>query len=84
MVPLMAQWQVESDVWQHHQLDELEAGYDWVGLYVKARLEDTKAAPFAIIGGLTDGRKAVLAVESGQQGLKSPGPPSSGICSIGG
>jgi transposase-like protein len=36
-------------------------------LYVKAGLEDTKAALLVIIGALKDGRKVVLAVESGQR-----------------
>jgi hypothetical protein len=51
---------------------------------VKACREDTKAARFAIIGDLTDGREVVLALEGGQQGAKSLEPRSSGICSIGG
>jgi putative transposase len=37
------------------------------GLYVKAGLEDTKAALLVIIGALKDGRKVVPAVESGQR-----------------
>ena len=37
------------------------------GLNVKAGLEDTKAALLVMIGALTDGRKVVLAVESGQR-----------------
>jgi hypothetical protein len=39
-------------------------------LYVKAGLEDSKAALLVLIGALTDGRKVVLAVESGQQESK--------------
>ena len=35
------------------------------GLYVKAGIEDTKAALLVLIGALADGRKVVLAVESG-------------------
>jgi transposase-like protein len=42
--------------------------YVWAdGLYVKAGLEDSKAALLVLIGALTDGRKVVLAVESGQR-----------------
>jgi putative transposase len=37
---------------------------------VKAGLEDTKAALLVMIGALTDGRKVVLAVESGQRESK--------------
>lgn len=40
------------------------------GLYVKAGLEDTKAALLVIIGALTSGQKVVLAVESGQRESK--------------
>ncbi|MCP9447042.1 MAG: transposase [Nitrospira sp.] len=34
---------------------------------MKASLEETKAALLVVIGALTDGRKVVLAVESGQR-----------------
>jgi putative transposase len=37
------------------------------GVYVKAGLEATKAALLVMLGALTDGRKVVLAVESGQR-----------------
>jgi transposase-like protein len=37
---------------------------------VKAGLEQTKAALLVVIGVLTDGRKVVLAVESGQRESK--------------
>ena len=40
------------------------------GLYVKAGLEDSKAALLVIIGALTDGRKVVLAIEAGQRESK--------------
>jgi transposase-like protein len=40
------------------------------GLYVKAGLEDTKAALLVIVGALRDGRKVVLAIESGQRESK--------------
>jgi transposase-like protein len=40
------------------------------GLDVKASLEDTKAALLVMIGALTDGRKVVLAVGSGQRESK--------------
>jgi putative transposase len=45
--------------------------YIWAdGLYVKAGLEDTKAALLVMIGVLTNGQKVVLAVESGQRESK--------------
>jgi len=40
-------------------------------LYVKAGLEDTKAALLVVIGALTAGRKVGLAVESGQRESKA-------------
>jgi hypothetical protein len=45
--------------------------YLWAdGLYVKAGLEDTKAALPVMIGVLTNGQKVVLAVESSQRESK--------------
>ena len=44
----------------------LEAVYLWVdGIYVKAGLEQDTAALLVLIAALRDGRKGVLAVESG-------------------
>jgi transposase-like protein len=46
--------------------------YVWAdGLEVKAGLEDTKAALLVMIGALTEGRKVVLVVESGQRESKA-------------
>jgi putative transposase len=68
---LKAQWQLEYEAWKRRRLDALEVVYVWAdGLYVKAGLEDTKAALLVLIGALTDGRKVVLAVESGQRESK--------------
>lgn len=68
---LKAQWQLEYEAWRQQRLDDLEVAYVWAdGLYVKAGLEDTKAALLVMIGALTDGRKVVLAVESGQRESK--------------
>jgi transposase-like protein len=68
---LKAQWQLEYDTWKQRRLDDLEVVYAWAdGLYVKAGLEDSKAALLVLIGALTDGRKVVLAVESGQRESK--------------
>ena len=63
---LKAGWQVEYDSWKHRQLDDLEPVYVWAdGIYVKAGLEQAKAAMLVLIAALRDGRKVVLAVESG-------------------
>jgi putative transposase len=71
LVRLKAQWQVEYESWKQRRLDDLEVVYVWAdGLYVKAGLEDTKAALLVLIGALTTGQKVVLAVESGQRESK--------------
>jgi putative transposase len=68
---LKAQWQLEYEAWKRRRLDDLEVVYVWAdGLYVKAGLEDSKAALLVLIGALTDGQKMVLAVESGQRESK--------------
>jgi transposase-like protein len=72
LVRLKAHWQLEYETWKHRRLDDLNVVYVWAdGLYVKAGLEDTKAALLVVIGALTDGRKVVLAVESGQRESKA-------------
>ena len=56
---LKAQWQQEYIAWKQRRLDELEVVYLWAeGLYVKAGLEDTKAALLVMIGALTNGQKS--------------------------
>lgn len=86
---LKAGWQAEYDAWRTRSVADLESVYLWVdGIYVKAGLEKDKAAMLVVIAGLRDGRKVVLAVESGarestaswsailrdlkQRGLRSP------------
>lgn len=65
---LKVQWEEEYAIWKRRRLDDLEVVYVWAdGLYVKAGLEQTKAALLVVIGALTDGRKVILAVESGQR-----------------
>jgi putative transposase len=69
---LKSRWQLEYEAWQRRRLDDLEVVYMWAdGLYVKAGLEDTKAALLVMIGALTNGQKVVLAVESGQRESKA-------------
>jgi putative transposase len=71
LLRLKAQWQLEYEAWKQRRLDDLEMIYIWAdGLYVKAGLEDTKAALLAMIGVLTNGQKVILAVESGQRESK--------------
>ena len=68
---LTAQWPLAYGVGKRRRLDDWEVVYVWAdGLYVKAGLEDPQAALLVLIGALTDGRKVVLAVESGQRESK--------------
>src|SRR5689334_21680110 len=71
LLRLKTQWQEEYEAWKQRRLDDLEVVYLWAdGLYVKAGLEDTKAALLVMIGALTNGQKVILAVESGQRESK--------------
>lgn len=68
MLRLKADWQIEYEAWQTRSLEELDIVYLWAdGLYVKAGLEDGKAALLVLIGADTEGQKHVLAIESGQR-----------------
>lgn len=68
---LRAKWQQEFEAWRREPLEDLEVVYVWAdGLYVKAGLEDNKAALLVVVGALKDGRKVVLAVDSGQRESK--------------
>jgi transposase-like protein len=63
---LKAGWQAEYETWKRRRLDDLEPVYVWAdGIYVKAGLEKDKAAMLVVIAALRDGRKVVLAVDSG-------------------
>jgi len=63
---LKERWHAEWREWKRRSLGDLEVVYMWVdGIYVKAGLEKQKAALLIVIGGLSDGRKVVLAVEPG-------------------
>jgi putative transposase len=65
---LKAAWQAEYEEWKQHSLSDLEVVYLWVdGLYVKAGLDKDKAAILVVVAALRDGRKVVLAVESGHR-----------------
>jgi transposase-like protein len=68
---LRGKWQLEYETWRRRRLDNLALVYAWAdGLYVKAGLEESKAALLVIIGALQDGRKVVLASEAGQRESK--------------
>ena len=55
-----------DSAWSRRDLRGIEPVYLWAdGIYVKAGLEKEKAALLVIVAGLRDGRKVVLAVESG-------------------
>ena len=63
---LKEQWRGEWEQWKRRSLEGLEVVFLWVdGVYVKAGLEKEKAALLVVIGGLSDGRKIILAVEPG-------------------
>lgn len=65
---LKEQWQGESKEWKARSLVGLEVVYLWVdGVYVKAGLEKAKAALLVVLGGLSDGRKVILALEPGHR-----------------
>jgi putative transposase len=65
---LKASWQAEYEIWKTRSLTELEPVFVWVdGVYVKAGLEKDKAAMLVVLAGLRDGRKVILAVESGHR-----------------
>ena len=63
---LKAGWQAEYELWKTRSVADLEVVYVWVdGIYVKAGLEKDKAALLVVLAALRDGRKVILAVESG-------------------
>jgi transposase-like protein len=65
---LKAQWELDYQAWRSRSLADLDIVYCWAdGLYVKAGIDDGKAALLVVIGATRDGQKVVLAVESGQR-----------------
>src|SRR5215813_5355439 len=63
---LKAGWQAEYESWKTRSVADLEVVSLWVdGVYVKAGLEKDKAALLVVLAALRDGRKVILAVESG-------------------
>lgn len=65
---LKVDWQAQYDAWRQRDLSDLSLVHVWAdGIYVRAGLEPSKAALLVLIGALADGRKVILAVESGQR-----------------
>ena len=68
MLRVKQAWQAEYETWKRRDLSALEIVYCWAdGLYVKAGIDDGKAALLVIIGAQANGQKILLAVESGQR-----------------
>lgn len=68
---LKARFELEYDAWQKQDLSRLEVVYAWAdGLYVKAGIEDRKAALLTIVGATASGEKVLLAFESGERESK--------------
>jgi len=68
---LKARFELEYQQWKEQKLHSLEVVYAWAdGLYVKAGIEDRKAALLVIVGALSNGEKVLLACESGERESK--------------
>ena len=69
---LKAKWEIEHEAWSRGDLSHLEVVYIWAdGLYVKAGIGKDKAALLVVMGALRDGRKELLALESGYRESKA-------------
>jgi transposase-like protein len=68
---LKARFELEYEAWKKQDLSHLEVVYWWAdGLYVKAGIEDRKAALLVIVGATASGEKVLLACESGERESK--------------
>jgi putative transposase len=68
---LKARFELEYEAWKQQDLSHLEVVYWWAdGLYVKAGIEDRKAALLTIVGATASGEKVLLACESGERESK--------------
>jgi len=68
---LKARFELECEAWKKQDLSHLEVVYAWAdGLYVKAGIEDRKAALLVIVGATASGEKVLLACQSGQRESK--------------
>ncbi len=71
---LKGKFQKEYNEWRKGDLSELDVVYQWAdGIYVKAGLEKDRAALLVIIGALRNGKKKLLACESGYRESKYDG-----------
>lgn len=65
---LKSKWEADYEAWRGRDLSGRELVYLFAdGLYVKAGLERDKVALLVVVGAFSDGRKEVLAVESGMR-----------------
>ena len=63
---LTAQWQSEHDVFQRRDLSGCDYVYVWAdGVHLKVRLEEAKASVLVLLGVRADGRKELIALDSG-------------------
>ena len=68
---LREKWIVEYNAWRSRRLDDRELVYAWAdGIYVKAGLEEQKAALLVVIGAMSNGRKEVLTIVPGYRESK--------------
>ncbi|MFI5091606.1 MAG: IS256 family transposase [Terriglobales bacterium] len=68
---LKARFELEYAAWKQRDLSQLEVVYMWAdGLYVRAGIEDRKAALLTIVCALSTGEKVLLACESGERESK--------------
>lgn len=68
---LKARFELDYAAWTTQDIADLEVVYWWAdGLYVKAGIDDRKAALLTIVGALSSGKKVVLACESGERESK--------------
>ncbi len=66
MLRLKSRWQGEYEAWSQRSLAEEAVVYLWAdGISVKAGLEKEKACLLVVVAALADGRKVLLAVQSG-------------------
>ena len=68
---LKAKWKTEYDVWKQEDMSRVQVVYQWAdGIYIKAGLEKERAALLVIIGALDNGKKVLLACDSGYRESK--------------
>ncbi len=71
---LKAKWQIEYETWKRQDMSSLEVVYQWAdGIYVKAGLEQDKAALLVMIGGLPTAGKFFWPVRVATGRARNPG-----------